>query len=185
MAYPKGPTVQCLKCGKGFHVPPIRAATAKYCSRRCKYDDREAATKLVHTCPQCSKEFFGWKAQRRKYCSYKCSDLARSKRVKKVCAYCRKPFWIKQTEVETICCSWDCRVKRFHQRMPRGRPKYWTQLRVRVLDRDGWTCQKCKLVSFNGGLHVHHIIHKKDGGDDIEENLTTLCRACHEAEHKI
>jgi 5-methylcytosine-specific restriction endonuclease McrA len=142
--------------------------------------------KVSHVCPQCNQEFLGYscKSQQRKYCSYECSNLARSNRVEKLCAFCGKPFVVKRTEPKTICCSWVCRVKRLHFRMRPGRPKYWTQLRRRILDRDGWTCQKCNLVSFNGGLHVHHIIHKKNGGTEIEENLITLCNPCHKAEHR-
>lgn len=111
MAKPKGPSLQCVRCGGSFHVPPVRALTAKYCSARCKYDDREAATKISHACPQCGKEFLGWKAQARKYCSYECSNLARSKKVKKLCAYCGESFEVKQSE-DDVCCSLECRNAR-------------------------------------------------------------------------
>lgn len=180
----RGPTVQCLKCGKGFHVVPNRAKTAKYCSRACKYADREAATKITKVCRVCGKNFQTWKAQDNDCCSYRCTWKSRVRKIKKLCAYCGKPFWVKRSESETICCSWDCRVKRLHSRMVTRNPYYWTQLRLKILDRDGWTCQKCKLVSFNGGLHVHHILHRKNGGTEDFDNLITLCNSCHKAEHR-
>ncbi len=185
MAHRKGPTVRCLKCGKGFHVPPVRAATAKYCSRACKYADREAATKITKICRVCEKEFQTWQAQDNDFCSYRCAFDARVRKVKKLCAYCGKEFWVKRAESETLCCSWGCRVARLHSRMSRrSNPKYWKKVRLRILNRDGWTCQKCHLVSFNGKLHVHHVIHRKNGGTEDDDNLITLCNPCHRAEHR-
>ncbi len=185
MAYRKGPTVQCLKCGNGFHVVPARAETAKYCSKECKYADRKAETKLTKTCKRCAKVFQTWRAQDNDFCSYNCAWKAKEKKIRKNCAYCHKPFWIKRTEVETLCCSWECRINRLHSRMgPRSNPRFWKIVRTTVLERDGWTCQGCRLVSFNGkSLHVHHRIHRKNGGTEELENLITLCDSCHKAEH--
>jgi len=186
MALPKGPTLTCLKCSKGFHVPPVRAVTAKYCSRTCKYADSKAETRITKVCRACGKEFQTWKAHDNDFCSYDCAWRGRTRKVKKLCAHCGKEFWIKRTEVETLCCSWDCRVARLHSSMgPRSDPKYWKKVRLRILNRDGWTCQKCHLISFNGKLHVHHIVHRQHGGTEEDDNLTTLCRPCHEAEHKV
>jgi 5-methylcytosine-specific restriction endonuclease McrA len=36
----------------------------------------------------------------------------------------------------------------------------------------------------SGGLDVHHIKHKGAGGDDVEENLITLCRKHHNLAHE-
>lgn len=32
-------------------------------------------------------------------------------------------------------------------------------------------------------LHVHHIVPLKDGGSNNSDNLTTLCKECHDAIH--
>ena len=50
------------------------------------------------------------------------------------------------------------------------------KLRKQVLQRDGWRCQEC------GGrskLEVHHREFRSHSGDDAEQNLITLCVACH------
>ncbi|MGA8490044.1 MAG: HNH endonuclease [Terriglobales bacterium] len=50
------------------------------------------------------------------------------------------------------------------------------QLRNQVLRRDGWRCQACGAMS---NLEVHHQEFRSHGGDDSEQNLITLCSACH------
>jgi predicted HNH restriction endonuclease len=57
----------------------------------------------------------------------------------------------------------------------------YRDLRLQVLRRDGWRCQKCG-VSTN--LHVHHIEPRSALGDDSETNLITLCAGCHEIIHQ-
>jgi 5-methylcytosine-specific restriction endonuclease McrA len=53
-------------------------------------------------------------------------------------------------------------------------------LREQVLRRDGWRCQFCGAMS---NLEVHHKKFRSRGGDDSEDNLITLCSACHEITH--
>jgi 5-methylcytosine-specific restriction endonuclease McrA len=55
------------------------------------------------------------------------------------------------------------------------------EVRETVLKRDGYKCTKCNCKK---NLHVHHIIHRKDGGTDDIMNLLTLCDLCHAEEHK-
>lgn len=50
------------------------------------------------------------------------------------------------------------------------------RLREQVLRRDGWRCQLCGGIS---NLEVHHKEFRSYSGDDCEENLITLCAACH------
>lgn len=62
----------------------------------------------------------------------------------------------------------------------------WIKKRRDILKRDNNECQKCKS---NGGYHkaecVHHIKHLKDFPELAltDENLTSLCYACHNIEH--
>lgn len=51
------------------------------------------------------------------------------------------------------------------------------ELREQVLKRDDNQCQLCQCD--NKRLEVHHIIPRRYGGLDIEDNLVTVCRACH------
>ena len=52
-----------------------------------------------------------------------------------------------------------------------------------VLDRDKYVCQNCKGKKKDKRLEVHHIIFKSNGGSDEQENLTTLCKICHDSLH--
>ena len=52
-----------------------------------------------------------------------------------------------------------------------------------VLDRDNHICQHCKGKKNDKRLEVHHIIFRKNGGSDEQENLITLCKTCHDDLH--
>ena len=52
-----------------------------------------------------------------------------------------------------------------------------------VLCRDGYTCQYCKGKSKDKRLEVHHIIYSSKKGSDEADNLTTLCKTCHDKVH--
>ena len=58
----------------------------------------------------------------------------------------------------------------------------WQRKRLEILQRDDFTCQKCK--DKESTLHVHHRIYLKgnDPWDYPDELLVTLCENCHEAE---
>jgi hypothetical protein len=69
------------------------------------------------------------------------------------------------------------RTKRTRLRLDSGQ---YDTLRNRVLRRDGWRCQSCGTMS---NLEVHHKEFRSQAGDDSEENLITLCNACHASLH--
>ncbi len=54
------------------------------------------------------------------------------------------------------------------------------KLHREVLQRDGWRCQVCGSMR---NLQVHHLKLRSHSGSDSEENLITLCAACHSAIH--
>ena len=56
----------------------------------------------------------------------------------------------------------------------------YESLRQQVLRRDGWRCQSCGTMA---NLEVHHKEFRSHSGDDSEENLITLCTACHRETH--
>jgi hypothetical protein len=63
------------------------------------------------------------------------------------------------------------------QRLRRGQdPDLYEQLRNQVLRRDVWSCQTCGAMS---DLEVHHQKFRSQAGDDSEQNLVTVCAACH------
>lgn len=57
-------------------------------------------------------------------------------------------------------------------------PELYEPLRQHVLQRDGWRCQACGAMS---QLEVHHQQFRSHSGEDSEQNLITLCAACHAA----
>jgi ATP-dependent DNA helicase RecQ len=60
-------------------------------------------------------------------------------------------------------------------------PLSYEILRQQVLRRDGWRCQSCGTMS---NLEVHHKEFRSHSGHDSEENLITMCTACHAAAHQ-
>lgn len=54
------------------------------------------------------------------------------------------------------------------------------KLRDEVLERDGNTCVSC---GSEDDLQVHHIIPRHQGGENVENNLATLCPDCHYYAH--
>lgn len=116
--------------------------------------------------------------------------------------YFEKPYYEKKgqcpwcgKEVINKCrrfCSDDCRrdfenVTVWH----RGRDAY----SLRILYRDNFTCQDCgefhayindygmAVPIDDGQLEVHHVLPVSLGGGDEQQNLVTLCCACHRKRH--
>ena len=54
-------------------------------------------------------------------------------------------------------------------------PGHWRQIRSAALARD----QGCRLCGASGDLEVHHRSYARWGHEGLED-LTTLCRGCHE-----
>ena len=59
-------------------------------------------------------------------------------------------------------------------------------LKTKVFHRDNFTCQNegciyCKNIKEFPKLTVHHIKHKRNGGEDKERNCVLICRGCHNA----
>jgi len=57
----------------------------------------------------------------------------------------------------------------------------YRRLMKRVLERDGWRCQRCGSLE---SLQVHHKIQRSQQGSDSLGNLVTLCARCLMEEHR-
>ncbi len=57
------------------------------------------------------------------------------------------------------------------KRIKLGKQAY-QRIMKRVLERDGWRCQKCGSVK---DLQIHHKIKRSQQGNDSLQNLVTLC----------
>ena len=55
----------------------------------------------------------------------------------------------------------------------------WQEMRLRILDRDGWTCTRCEKKPKT--LHVHHGYYEKgyDPWDYHPDTMMSLCPECH------
>ena len=59
----------------------------------------------------------------------------------------------------------------------------WQKKRLRIFDRDGWSCLLCKSTSQT--LHVHHLKYEGDPWEVNDKFLMTLCSECHDFMHKV
>lgn len=63
-------------------------------------------------------------------------------------------------------------------------------IRGKVLRRDGYRCRECEWShdewnpSDPRHLELHHVKHHAHGGENVENNLRTLCTICHDKVHK-
>lgn len=64
-------------------------------------------------------------------------------------------------------------------------PPYWEDLRLHVLRRDNFRCDRCKEQFGMSGLSTHHRMPKENGGPDSARNLTTRCHKCHKVNEPI
>lgn len=57
----------------------------------------------------------------------------------------------------------------------------WQKRRLKIMERDAWTCQHCGAQHHT--LEVHHLFYIRDTEpwDYPDEVLITLCEFCHEA----
>lgn len=58
--------------------------------------------------------------------------------------------------------------------------EHWLAMRRSALDRAGWRCQVCNAST---RLYVHHRTYERRG-HELPDDLTVLCRKCHETFHK-
>ena len=137
---------------------------------------------LTRTCKGCGNLLNN---EQRSYCSEKCEynykksryNENRIKLSKRQCKRCGKTFQPKFKR--HVFCSLECR-----KRIRNNFNKY--DLREFILERDNFTCQKCKRrFHLSSELHAHHIIPLHKGGKDILQNITTLCKQCHQEIHSL
>jgi 5-methylcytosine-specific restriction endonuclease McrA len=51
---------------------------------------------------------------------------------------------------------------------------HWKKIRLKVLNRDAWTCNYCG----ESANEVDHVYPKSKGGEDTLDNLVAACRRC-------
>lgn len=115
-----------------------------------------------------------------------CNKTKKYQRCWKKCRQCNKSF-VSNNSVIGFC-SFECKKESFNwkyeniYRISSIRKSY----QYKILERDKYTCRRCGNKKDWGkrGVHVHHIIPRKFGGNESPENLICLCVGCHTAVHK-
>lgn len=100
-----------------------------------------------------------------------------------------RPGWFNRLLANKRNNSLDYRVVRAARRgllretgvTPWEYPFDWRDRAKRIRVRDGCRCQACGAS--DTVLDVHHIIYLSNWGTNQQNNLITLCRSCHMAEH--
>lgn len=59
------------------------------------------------------------------------------------------------------------------------------QLRIRILERDAFTCQYCGAQAPDVRLEVDHVIPRSKGGADEPLNLVTACAPCNRGKRAL
>ncbi|MCK6381902.1 MAG: HNH endonuclease [Leptospiraceae bacterium] len=133
---------------------------------------------MLINCKLCKSEFKP-KNRTQIFCSQLCSKKFHYNpdQIEKECLYCQKKF--KTTNKKKLFCNSECAKQKRKMNCPNGYE--WQNIREFILERDGFSCQKCKSDKL---LHVHHVRPILFGGETKPNNLTTVCAKCHQNEHK-
>ncbi|EID0695626.1 TPA: HNH endonuclease [Vibrio parahaemolyticus] len=165
---------ECLECKKKYKRKPHQFEhDNSYCSRECYFKSRKG--------------------------------LLKKERVPIKCHYCGDIFQILESQTvgkKSLYCSKSCKDKGHGQKYSgKSHPRYNNELtdedrivrrkhnknyqwRIKVYERDGYTCQICK-DSKGGNLVAHHLYSYSDNKALRFEvnNGITLCKDCHKEFH--
>ena len=61
----------------------------------------------------------------------------------------------------------------------------WQKIRLMVLERDKWTCQRCYNTESTLNVHHRYYINNKEPWEYPGEALFTLCEECHSEEKEL
>lgn len=78
----------------------------------CKYcfQDSQKKDKIFKPCEYCGEQMDITlsRESKKKYCSYECMGKAKDNKVENICMVCHKPYLVKQSKKDSICCSQKC-----------------------------------------------------------------------------
>ncbi len=175
--------VICKTCGKEFNKKKSWADRCKehYCSMKCK------RTYKIVKCAYCLKEIKikGSRLKERNYCNishqlkYEYENGIRERKPseklykahKKKCSGKNNYMW-KGGKRKWKLTYYDS----YYQTK-------WQELRLKIYERDNWTCQICGVnCQKKNKIQCHHIVPYRISQDNSESNLITLCVKCHRIE---
>lgn len=197
----------CSTCGKEIEVIPCKTSIKKYCSRDCYRQAKTQFKGTFKECLLC-KTTFPVKHKTNRFCTKECyykwcrqGNHPDRVRVQVECVFCGKAFEKVPSQVEKYqnhYCSPSCSSKAKSLQMrgleigeaePQECRYYsrasWRRTRQLALERDNFACIACGMTNDEHlkqhfcGLHVDHIIPRRQGGTDDLSNLQTLCASHH------
>jgi len=149
-----------------------------------KYDGRPRWM-IYSECRECGSRFLHPPHRTRKYCSKKCSELARRDRLVVSCLNCGIEFERTESKVgELNFCSRECKDNAQRVEVGLIAPSHYKggayAYRKKALLYYGPTCNRCSFEEDERLLDVHHI--DGDRKNNVIENLEVLCVMCHARE---
>ena len=100
------------------------------------------------------------------------------------------PQWLNKVLANPNNTKRDFKLLRAHRRgllhydrpIGWGYPSNWKDIASHIRQLDGFQCVSC--AAQDKVIDVHHIVYVSNFGTHQQTNLISLCRTCHEAEHK-
>ena len=100
------------------------------------------------------------------------------------------PQWLNKVLADPQNTQKDFKLLRAHRRgllhfdspVGWGYPNNWKDVASRIRQLDGFQCAVCS--AHDKPIDVHHIVYVSNFGTHQQTNLISLCRTCHETEHK-
>ncbi|HUS49152.1 MAG TPA: HNH endonuclease signature motif containing protein [Candidatus Paceibacterota bacterium] len=161
----KGKEYECLNCKEGFQS---KNKDPKFCSKRCAaiYNN----SKRVLSIRTKEKIRLGLEKYYKKKGNNGISKI-------KTCLNCGREFTADK-KTRKYCCN-ECRydARRFRQK-----GKLSVRTFHKILGR-AFPVWKCPFCDWEKTYHVHHIVSKKNGGDEKTMNLVLLCPNHHSEVH--
>lgn len=162
-------------------------------------------------CSNCGKTFEDWEYRKRKYCTFRCYQKSRPKKIERQCLNCKKIFKTYENKGR-VYCSTKCMYtdekwkekqrKQTHTLMQREK---WSKKNIQmkrwvgennphykhglgtlrsIIKRDAnGICTLCKkgMKDIPSFLDLHH--KNMNHQDNKKENLIAVCPNCHRKEH--
>ena len=166
----------CRVCNKTFDTKQLNH---RVCSDACREAERAVLRKQYDICCDICGKVFVAKNPRAKRCSQACREFAKQykdqnkKHVSTPSANGNHP---QVTTISGITINVQNYITGGQNTW--HKPGFTETLKRQVKNRDGWQCYICGAET---NLHIHHIVPRVDGGEHKEENLVTLCAACHKS----
>ena len=174
----------CVTCGTEFEVRIDSKTT--HCSMKCSHMHLK---RKIRKCEYCGKEFNTRGSAR--FCSNKCSGLAKRKRTTRLCEICGKEVTRCDSQFYEHCfCSVECTGKWYSENYKMGNSARWSGGKIDqngywfIKQPDGSYKQEHIIVAekmLGRPLEENEVVHhiNKNKKDNTPENLLVMTRSEH------